>query len=70
MVYTSTQMKRTKTVPIPVRVDAETHSRLKKAAKKLGSTTSGVMRFSIFNQLPQIEAGRIVLNQDTQEVGA
>jgi predicted DNA-binding protein len=55
------------TKPIPVRLDALTKSRLHRAAKRLGSTRSGVIRFSILNLLPQIEAGVVVLNAEPKE---
>lgn len=55
------------TTPIPVRLDAPTKRRLRTAAKRLGSTTSAVIRLSIVNLLPQIESGVIVLNSEPKE---
>lgn len=57
-------MKRGPTFPIPVRIDDLTRSRIRRAAKKLGSTTSAVIRFSVINQLSEIESGRIVLSKE------
>jgi hypothetical protein len=54
------------TVPIPVRLDERTRGRLDKAAKKMGSTRSSMIRFAVLNQLPQIEAGKITLAAETE----
>lgn len=54
-------MKRRPTVPVPVRLDELTRNRIRRAAKKLGANTSSVIRFSILNQLPEIESGKVVL---------
>jgi predicted DNA-binding protein len=50
-----------KTLPIPIRLNRNLITRLKRAARKIGGTTSSVIRLAIFHQLPQIESGRIVL---------
>lgn len=62
------EMKHGPTTPVPVRVDSLTHARIRRAAKKLGSNTSAIIRFAIINQLPQIESGTIVLAPETREV--
>jgi hypothetical protein len=49
---------------VPVRLDEITQVRIKRAAKKLGSSSSAIVRFAIMNQLPQIESGRIILTPD------
>jgi predicted transcriptional regulator len=54
------------TVPIPVRLDDRTRGRLDRAAKKMGSNRSSVIRFAVINQLPQIEAGKITLAADAE----
>jgi predicted DNA-binding protein len=54
------------TRPVPIRLDKDLSDRLTKAAKKMGSTASGVIRFAVVNQLPEIEAGRITLHADTK----
>ena len=59
-------MKRSRTIPVPVRISPETQVRIRKAAKKLGSNTSALIRFAVINQLPQIETGRIILNPDEE----
>ena len=59
-------MKRRPTVPVPVRLDDLTQVRIRRAAKRLGSNASSVIRFSILNQLREIETGRIVLNQQEE----
>ena len=63
MVYDGGMLRR-KTKPIPVRLDDRTRARLNNAAKRLGSNASSIIRFSIYNQLPQIEAGRILLTPE------
>jgi hypothetical protein len=63
----SVKMKRSSTVPVPVRLDDATQLRIRRAAKKLGSNASSVIRFSILNQLQEIESGRIILAPDTKE---
>ena len=55
------KLKRTKTVPVPIRLDEDTNFRLRRAAKRLGQDRSGVIRFAILTILPQIESGTIVL---------
>jgi hypothetical protein len=59
-------MTRAKTKPIPVRIDKTTHRRLRGAALKMGSTTSGIIRFAVLNQLPRIESGQITLTDDKE----
>jgi hypothetical protein len=61
------QMKRGPTTPIPVRLDDLTLARIRRAAKRMGSNTSAVVRFSVMNQLPQIEGGRIFLSPESKE---
>jgi len=51
--------KRPKTTPIPVRIDADLHRRLRRAAKAMGSNNSAVFRFALLNELPRIERGQI-----------
>ena len=51
-------------MPIPVRLNKTTRKRIKFAARRLGSTTSAVIRFSVLNQLTQIEGGTIVLSSE------
>lgn len=55
-------MKRPKTTPVPVRLDEVTRSRLRRAAKTMGSNDSAVIRLAILIQLPDIERGRITFN--------
>jgi len=50
-----------KTRPIPIRVDNRLAARIRKAAKRMGSSSSAVVRFSILQQLPDIESGHITL---------
>lgn len=50
-----------KTKPVPVRLDAKTQSRIQKAAVRMGSTSSAVIRFAITQQLTGIESGTITL---------
>jgi predicted DNA-binding protein len=57
-------MSKGPTTPIPVRLDKPTRDRLKRAAKRMGANTSTVIRFAVFNQLPQIESGTITLATD------
>lgn len=57
-------MPETKTKPVPIRIDARTDERLRRAAKKMGSNRASVIRFAIINQLPDIEAGHITLRPD------
>lgn len=64
MLYIATVMHlktKTQTRPVPIRLDLDLSARLARAAKRMGSTTSGVIRFAVINQLPEIEAGRITL---------
>lgn len=53
-----------KTKPVPVRLDTNTRARLRNAAKKMGSNSSAVIRFSILQQLPEIERGTIILKTE------
>jgi hypothetical protein len=53
------------TVPVPVRFDKLTRERLSRAAQRLGSNRSAVVRFAVFTQLPLIESGRLVLAPET-----
>jgi|GEM_PF-3052191 len=53
--------------PIPVRLDERLRTRLKRAAKLMGSNSSAVIRFSIIQQLPAIESGVITLSEPTTE---
>lgn len=55
-------MKTKKTKPVPVRLDGETIRRLERAANRMGSNNSSVIRFAIIQVLPDIERGTIVLN--------
>lgn len=54
-------MKHTKTKLIPVRFHGADKERLAKAAKRLGSSVSGVVRLCVLNKLPEVEAGRLTL---------
>jgi hypothetical protein len=49
------------TKPIPVRIHPRLRARIRAAAKRMGSNASAVIRFSVLQQLPAIEAGRIEL---------
>lgn len=51
------------TRPVPVRLDAGLRHRLKLASKKMGSSSSAVIRLSIIQLLPAIEAGNIKLSR-------
>lgn len=53
-----------KTKPIPIRLDDNTKARLDRAAKRLGSNRSAIIRFAILNQLPPIERGRVDLSPE------
>lgn len=55
-------LAKSKTVPVPVRLNTELRARLRRAARRMGSTDSATIRFAILNQLPQIEAGHITLS--------
>ena len=46
-----------KTKPLPVRCNEELINRLKRAAKRMGSNDSAVIRFCVLTVLPQIERG-------------
>jgi len=48
-------------MPIPVRLDIAMRRRLRNAANRLGTSTSGVIRFAVVQQLQQIESGVIRL---------
>ncbi len=48
-----------KTATIPVRLDAETNTRVKKAAKRLRTSSSSIIRLSVAAQLAEIESGTI-----------
>ncbi len=50
-----------RTRPVPVRLDRDTRLRLQRAARRLGSNASSVIRLAIVNQLPSIERGVIHL---------
>lgn len=52
---------------MPIRLDSHLRGRLSRAAKKMGSNVSSVIRFSILNQLPLIEAGNIRMRADLVE---
>jgi predicted transcriptional regulator len=53
-----------KTKSIPIRLDIDLRERLSRAARKMGSNRSSVIRFAIMNQLPEIEAGQITLRKE------
>lgn len=59
--YTVAALKAPKTKPVPIRLDADLARRLNRAAKRLGACRSSIVRLSILNQLPEIEAGHISL---------
>ena len=48
-----------KTSTIPVRLDPATNSRVKKAAKRLRTSSSSIIRLSIAAQLAAIETGTL-----------
>ena len=52
-----------KTTPVPVRMDADMRQRLARAAKKMGSNASSVIRFAVLQQLPKIEGGTITISR-------
>ena len=56
--------------PIPVRLDPELVSRLRRASRRMGVSVSGVMRMSIVNQLAQIENGyiRLTVKEESTDV--
>lgn len=56
-----TDVLKVPTRPVPVRLDSELRQRLKRAAKKMGSNSSAVIRFSVIQQLPIIESGTVKL---------
>jgi hypothetical protein len=57
-----------KTKPIPVRLDDETIARLQTARQMLGNASmSAVIRFAIYSQLPEIEAGHLRIPQIKKE---
>jgi len=60
---------RPRTTPVPVRLDDQLSARLRRAARRMGTTTSSVIRFSILQQLVGIERGRIELIDSPQEAG-
>jgi hypothetical protein len=53
-----------RTMPLPVRFDNPTMHRLGIAAKRLGSTRSGIIRFAVFQQLQAIGSGIIRLTDN------
>jgi hypothetical protein len=57
----------TPTRPIPVRLDERTRIRLRKAATRMGSSTSAVIRFALYQQLTEIESGTIRLTPEPQK---
>jgi len=52
---------RQRTTPVPIRIDALLLERLVRAAQKMGTSRSSVIRLAILNQLPEIEGGKINL---------
>ena len=52
---------RFKTMALPARFDWPTRNRIKVCAKRMGTTTSGIIRFAVFQQLKAIESGVIHL---------
>lgn len=50
-----------KTITIPVRLDAETDQRVKRAAKRLRSSSAAVVRLAIAAQLSAVESGTLRL---------
>ena len=53
-----------RSIPIPVKLSPDIIARLNAASKKLGlNNRSAVMKLAIVNQLSQIEAGYIKLNE-------
>lgn len=55
-----------KTKPVPVRLDEKTQGRIQRAAARMGSTSSAVIRFAITQQLTGIESGTITLSPEPQ----
>lgn len=54
-----------KTKPVPIRLDDKTKTRIQRAAARMGSTSSAVIRFAITQQLQGIESGTIILNPES-----
>lgn len=49
--------------PFALRLEAGLRQRVHEAARRLGTTRSGVVRLALLNQLPEIEAGRLTLKE-------
>lgn len=52
------------TVPVPIRMTEALRGRVRRAARRMRTNSSAVMRFAIANQLPAIEAGEITLHEE------
>lgn len=55
------------TRPVPIRLAPEIRGRLDTAAKRLASNRSAVIRLAIFQMLPEIESGHLVLRVNPEE---
>ena len=55
-----------KTKPIPVRLNRDTRVQLDSAARRLASNRACVIRLAIYQLLPDVEAGRITLKEETR----
>ena len=53
----------TAAAPFALRLEAGLRQRVHQAARRLGTTRSGVVRLALLNQLPEIEAGRLTLKE-------
>jgi predicted DNA-binding protein len=49
------------TTPVPVRFDQVTKGRLRRAASRMGSNSSAVIRFAVLKGLDEIESGHFRL---------
>jgi hypothetical protein len=58
-----------KDITVPVRIDPPTDLRIKRAARRLRTSSASVIRLAIASQLAAIEAGKIALPSE-QEVTA
>lgn len=56
-----------KTATIPVRLDAATTTRVKKAAKRLRTSSSSIIRLSVAAQLAAIESGTLRVPMESKE---
>ena len=62
MSHTSFKPRRSKTTPVPVRMDRATLERLDSAAPRLGGNRATLVRLAIRKLLDEVETGRVSLN--------